>query len=706
MALKFVIRGTVIWAIEVVALGLLTVVLPGVSVTDRQEGVVAALVIALLNALVRPMVLLFAQNLGLVLFGLISLVLNGLLVLLASRVLPGFAVDTLWTAFLLAFGLAVLNTLASSLLGINDDDSFYRNVIRWLARRRVPLSDLNVPGTVLVQIDGLSESILRSEIEAGQLPTLARWLTSGSHRLANWECDVPSMTTSGQTGILYGNNANIPAFRWYDKSSGHLLVSNHPRDARLIDQRQATEHGLLREHGSSVGNIVAGGAEHCVVTMSRLESESGRIAATPRDVYDYFVNPYNLYRAMGAMLWEMAIEAWQARLQCWRNVQPRMSRGGNFPLVRAATAVLLRDITTWTLIADMLAGRRVSYADYLGYDEVAHHAGPETGDARGVLRKIDGQFRQLESAARRAPRRYQFVVLSDHGQSTGATFRQRYGLTLEELVRQLMGPDGDVQIASGSGEGWGQVNALLTEVIRVGGVVGRGLGRLLGQTDPFQPVDIDPASAARGRIEQAEVVVCASGNLGLVYFARRSGRLSREAIAATYPGLIDGLVNHPGVGFVLVRSEVTGGPVVLGDSGSRDLDSGTVSGVDPLAAFGIHTGAFLRRLSSFPNVGDIVINSVFEPGTGHVAAFEELIGCHGGAGGQQTAPFIMYPAEWGAPPTLLGAEHVHTFLNQHLSPPPHADRSDWNGQPVVSVRRASTGKWSDPASGPTQAASA
>jgi putative membrane protein len=142
VTLKFVIRGTVIWAIEVAALGLLTVVLPGVSVTDRQIGVVAALLIALLNALVRPIVLLFAQNLGLVLFGLISLLLNGLLVLLATRVLPGFTVDTLWTAFLLAFGLAVLNTLASALLGINDDDSFYRNVIRWLQRRRVPLSDL------------------------------------------------------------------------------------------------------------------------------------------------------------------------------------------------------------------------------------------------------------------------------------------------------------------------------------------------------------------------------------------------------------------------------------------------------------------------------------------------------------------------------------------------------------------------------------
>jgi hypothetical protein len=464
-------------------------------------------------------VLLVAENLGLAVFGLISLVLNAAIVLLAALVLPGFGVDTLWTAFLLAFGLAILNTLFSGLLGINDDDSFYRNVIRWLERRRVPTSDLDEPGIVLIQIDGLAEPIVRSEIEAGRMPTLARWLASGSHTMVGWECDVPSMTTSGQAGILYGNNANIPAFRWYDKSSGRLLVSNHPRDARLIDQRQSTNHGLLREHGSSVGNILTGGAEHCVVTMSRLETSSGRLTASSRDLYDYFVNPYNLYRSLGAMVWELAVEYWQSFRQRLRNVRPRMDRGGSYPFVRAITGGLLRDITTWTLIADMFAGRRVAYADYLGYDEVAHHAGPDTEDARGVLRKMDGQLRQLDSAARRAPRRYRFVVLSDHGQSTGSTFRQRYGLTLDQLIGQLMDRSPDVQLAGGRGEGWGQLNALLTDVMRVGGTLGKAVRRLVGLSDAEQEVDLDPARKVRARVERAEVVVCASGNLALVYFA-------------------------------------------------------------------------------------------------------------------------------------------------------------------------------------------
>jgi hypothetical protein len=476
------------------------------------------------------------------------------------------------------------------------------------------------------------------------------------------------MTSSGQSGILYGNNANIPAFRWYEKSSGRLLVSNHPRDAYLIDQRQATDHGLLREYGSSVGNIFAGGADHCVITMSRLVSESGRLTARAQDLYDYFVNPYNLYRALGAMLWEVVVERFEALRQRLQNVQPRMNRGGSYPFVRAVTCVLLRDITTWMLAADMFAGRRAAYADYLAYDEVAHHAGPATGDARRALRHVDGQLRQLESAAKRAPRRYRFVVLSDHGQSTGATFRQRYGLTLDQLVHRLMHPDVDVQMAGGGGEASGQVHALLSDAATAAGAVGRAARRLSEHVRLARPEAVDPAAQARARVEQADVVVCASGNLGLVYFTASAGRLSMEAIEQAHPGLLAGLAAHPGIGFLLVHSEESGGAVVINGSGRINLNDNTVVGDDPLTCFSPHTGAFLRRLSSFPNVGDVVVNSACDPETGQVAAFEELIGCHGGAGGAQTSPFLLYPAEWGEPPPIVGAEQLHRFLSQYVAP--------------------------------------
>ena len=294
-------------------------------------------------------------------------------------------------------------------------------------------------------------------------------------------------------------------------------------------------------------------------------------------------------------------------------------------------------------------------------------AGPQTDDARGVLRKMEGQLRQLETAARRAPRSYNFVVLSDHGQSTGATFRQRYGIALDQLVQRLIHPEADVQVASGSGEGLGQVHALLSEATNVGGALARGARRLVRYVDLPRPEADDPAAVAR--VAPAEVVVCASGNLALVYFAQRPGRLSLEAISQAFPRLLDGLVQHPGIAFLLVASEAIG-PLVLGRHGRRSLNDDSVTGDDPLAAFSPQTPALLRRLAAYSNVGDIVVNSVFERETGQVAAFEELIGCHGGAGGAQTQPFVLYPAEWGEPACpIVGAEQLHQFLSQHVTKP-------------------------------------
>jgi hypothetical protein len=73
----------------------------------------------------------------------------------------------------------------------------------------------------------------------------------------------------------------------------------------------------------------------------------------------------------------------------------------------------------------------------------------------------------------------------------------------------------------------------------------------------------------------------------------------------------------------------------------------------------------MRRLDAFSNVGDLLINSTFDPELEEVAAFEELVGSHGGMGGPQTRPFLLHPAELvldGDP--LVGAPAVHQQLQR------------------------------------------
>ena len=158
-----------------------------------------------------------------------------------------------------------------------------------------------------------------------------------------------------------------------------------------------------------------------------------------------------------------------------------------------------------------------------------------------------------------------------------------------------------------------------------------------------------------------ELVVVASGNLGMVYFANLAGRQTVEEIQARHPRVVSGLAGHPGIGFIMVRSQAEG-PVVFGKNGVHYLDAGRIEGEDPLAPFGPHAVADLRRHDSLPHVGDIVINSQIDVSTDEVAAFEELVGCHGGLGGWQTRPVLVHPAEWPVEGTLDDADAVHRQL--------------------------------------------
>lgn len=664
--LRLAIRALLTWAIEVVALYLMLSYLPGTLVADWRSAVVAILVIGLLNALVRPAILLGAANLGVIPFLLVALLLNAALILVAAWIVPGFAVDGLTTAFLVALGLAGLNALFSAMLSVNDDDSFYRNVVRYFAQRQAPTDGLDRPGTVIVQIDGLPEPILRRALGEGLMPTLAGWLASGTHRLVGWECDIPSMTTSAQAGILHGRNDDIPAFYWYEKRERRLISSASPRDLVGVQQRLSDGHGLLGRGGVSVTNLFSGDAERTIMTVGTLVGEHGELRAEPRDFYGYLLNPYNLYRGLAGLLGETVLECWQALRQHFEGARPRIRRFGLFTIQRGAVNILLRDATTWAVVAAMYRGRPVIYCDYLGYDEVAHYAGPETRDAVTTLVSIDRQLRQIEQAAREAPRRYQFVVLSDHGQTTAHVFESVYGRRLDDLVRELIDAERGVHLAGGKGEGSGYLSAFLNELAAGSGRTARASRRLLRVRGDGQSVELPPERRRRDQAARAEVVVTSSGSLGHVYIANVPGRLSLEQLAAAYPGLIEALVSHEGIGFVLVRSE-TRGAIVLGKGGLRELDAGdAVQGEDPLAGFSPHTAAFLRRLAAFENGGDIIVNGSYNPSTGQVIGIDDLVGAHGGVGGMQTAPFLVYPASWTEdPPELVGAAAVYRFLRQH-----------------------------------------
>ncbi len=566
--------------------------------------------------------------------------------------------------------MTAATVIISSVLSLDDDAVFQRKTMRRMVDRLEPPTPTDVPGVLFLQIDGLAEPVLRRAIAAGTVPTLARWVRGGTHQITGWECDLSSQTGASQAGILHGNNENMPAFRWYDKDLGKVLTSNRPRDAAIIEHRQSDGQGLLVDGGVSRSNVFSGDSKDSILTFSTVTDRSKHSKHTTNYVLS---DPYAVSRLLALTVADVVREMIDRRTTRHLKIEPRLKRGGIYPVLRAATTTILRDLTLYTLMSDVYRGVPAAYVDFVGYDEVAHHSGIFASTAMDTLGRLDQQLGRLEQAIGEAPRPYHVVVLSDHGQSQGATFLQRYGVTLEQVVSSLIDEHHDIEVPEMVSEGWGNLNGALTEIVndktsRVGKLVGALVRNHTVDDDVVLGPGYDDEVKARSDRphDPADVVVLASGNLGLISFTKIDGRATFEALGTRYPGLLAGLAEHPGIGFVLVHSEQLG-PLAIGGTGIRYLVDDRVEGEDPLANFGPNCADHLRRTSSFVNAPDILVNSFFDPHADEGAAFEELIGFHGGLGGEQSMPFILHPSVFPMPDgPIVGAATVHHLFKGWL----------------------------------------
>jgi uncharacterized membrane protein YvlD (DUF360 family) len=668
MTLKAIRRGLLVLLLDALILMLLSEVLDGFVLDGAATALGAAALIGLLNALVWPVLARFALPLTVLTFGLAALLLNGVLVTLALDLLPGAHIRGVLEGTVITIVMAGATAAIYALLAIDEDHSWHRQVVRRQARRRKQVVESDVPGVLFLEIDGLAHDVLLRALQDGSAPHLSRWVRGGSHRLRRWETDWSSQTGACQAGLLHGSNEDMPAFRWWEKENGKAIVTNHPRDAEELERRHSDGKGLLHADGASRANILSGDASHSMLTMSTALRRRRPIG---RDYAAYFAQPYAVARTFVLALADIGRERRAARNQVRDDVRPRIFRGRSYSLARAWGTVVQRDLQVAAVVGDVLSGRPVIYTTFLAYDEVAHHSGIERHDALAVLRDLDRQICRIANACEEAPRPYRLVVLSDHGQSQGETFRDRYGETLEDLVREACDAVSVVAAEDGDDDSLSYMSAGLTEIARDDTAAARTVRRATRDRLADGAVVLDSESReemqeSRGG-EIPELSVMASGCLGLISFPREPGRVTLERIEELYPRLLPTLREHPGIGFILVRSEKHGA-VVLGPDGVRFLDFDRVEGEDPLAPFGPNAARHLRRTDGFPHCADLMLNSTYWPEFDEVAAFEELVGSHGGMGGPQSFPFVLHPAEleWPAK-EVVGAEEVHRIFRGWLA---------------------------------------
>lgn len=444
-------RSVAVWAVSTVTMLVLAGILPdfqlqspdGDSATDiAVTAALGAGAFGVLSAVFWPLLVRLLLLVPALVLGLLVFVLNGVLLSVALRLVPsGDSEAAPETAVIVAAVMSAVASATGAALAVRDDDAYRRRLYRLADRRRRTLPPgPSSPGTVFVQLDGVGHDVLRAAVDKGLMPTVARWLGGAhtSHRLTRWRTDWSSQTGASQLGILHGSTFDVPAFRWYEKAGREVMVCNRPTSAAELQRRavdRTGDPGLLAADGASRGNLFSGGAGEQALVLSIATRRRSRENRSRSGYFAYFSDPANAVRTALSFVAEVGREIGQSTRSRVRKERPRVGRGGLYPLIRAFATVVERDVVVAAVMGDMLAGRTAVYADLVAYDEVAHHSGPHSGDAEKVLARLDRSLALLENVAEHAPRPYRIVVLSDHGQSPGETFRSRYGLGLADLVR-------------------------------------------------------------------------------------------------------------------------------------------------------------------------------------------------------------------------------------------------------------------------------
>src|SRR5262245_25369139 len=529
-------------------------------------------------------------------------------------------------------------------------------------------------GLVMLQIDALPYAELCRAIELGYCPTISQMVRQEGNTLRRWFCGLPSATPYCQAGIFYGDNAGIPAFRFYDKSERRVITCNAPGGVQYIRDRIHVPGALAG--GSSYVNLLDGDAETVAFTVATRERTSTfqRLGGW-RMALLILLHPIRVTRMVGQAVLEWLREEYERTVG--ELSRRRTHSEGIFPLIRILSNVVVRELQTMAILLDVYLGVPVIYSTFMQYDELAHHFGPSSFQALRDLRRTDARIREIrrmiDSMGGRA---YDLVLLSDHGMTPSLSYRVRFGESFGTTVSRILEGDaarrGQTPLrlresfadTSEYGDMGAQVFETAAQVMperrrrtrRSLHRVRDWLRRKYGIRELILP--------EKYRVEEDhDVVVTYSSCLALLYFADEARRLDLADIARDpkRANLYRELLDHPGVGLLGMRDgssvhvESTTGRARIVDGRGELLE-----GRNPLELYE-STAQVIRaveRLISQENAGDVTIFGAYD---GYeIVSFDDQIGAHGAAGGNQVHPFLIGPAH-----LQLDAETIEDARDLH-----------------------------------------
>jgi|GEM_PF-566107 len=523
-------------------------------------------------------------------------------------------------------------------------------IIRWA--RLVPSYAGDYRRFIIIQIDGLSYSTLIKALRKKRMPFTARLLERGAAKLKQFSCGLPSSTPAFQAGIMYGETIDIPGFHWYDKRRNVDMYIPALNVSTMVEQRHAEGRPGILKDGTSYGCIFGGEAETAVVNFSRLTAPNlGLNLSTIR----FFLPNFIILWVVVKIAFLSAIELIKGLYRIVIDLVRGRLRFIKFKLIlfKIIFSIVIRQLFTLGVSHDIYRGIPAIYVNFVGYDVFAHGNGPEHKRSLGVLKEIDSSIRQIYRAARRAPEfKYDLFILSDHGQVASIPFEQVSGgvsfkdLILTALINtRLEGKERRLEIGEEQKGKWAWQISLISRIGSLRRSANWPLSVLCQRYLQYlrssfcKKLNI---TADLNFIDQ--VVIIPAGPNAFIYFTHTQEKLTVEQIEELYPGLINYLSGHPGIGLILAADR--DGPVLFHRRNRFRIDPETETTPDnpfhdrPDLAI-VMEG--LARLIYMPGSGDLTVLGHYAP-AGNISYVGEY-GSHAGPSEEEMKVFIIHPPD-------------------------------------------------------------
>lgn len=459
-------------------------------------------------------------------------------------------------------------------------------------------------GLIILQVDGLGYHYLQQALRQKHLPFVQSLIDDEGYQALPYRCGIPSTTPFCQAGIIYGNNQEIPAFRWWDKQSGVAIgfggISSFPRVAHKYFRDCAS----LTTGGATIATCYPDASKENFRLGYRQHQGALRARALSwrHVLQSWLMNPFHLLDWFRFGLWELG----RANVQYWSTVLQNRPAAKLYAFSEMLEEILLHHLTRFAVIQAMKENFPVIYAGFYAYDETSHAFGPDADYSFRILNHVDYTIRRIAQARQRAEptaREYELIVLSDHGQIETVPFDQEYGYGFGECVAAWF-PTYQIE-------------------------------ELKGKTIP------------RDQSIDGHIALAYSGGLAHLYFKDISWRLQHDEIEERFPGLIEKAAKTPGIGLVLTREGTTN--VITTNGASLKFESAAHlprAACDFLARYDQPEilARQLAKLNSFERSGDLILFSKYTDH--HQINFETQVGGHGALGGEQLFPFILAKREW------------------------------------------------------------